>query len=310
MKKFVGVLVGSFIAVGLMAGPALAWSNDTTAKGASECASRKDGTSKITWTFSIHTPSNYHGRTVVTQSNDSNIPVNTVLTDGGTITETQAGSSLPFTLGLKVNYPDSHGDNKSYVVPATSGGSLTVYAPEGCQPVEHSPELVGSGSCDQSTAEFVVTYDSPNTDGATSTEPALPIVHRVPGSSTSDSASVLFVYSDGPDVSRSAQVQLAGTCKKPSPKVIDPSARITKPTCVSRFFTITLNNSKSTAAATFNIYRNHKLYRVRILAAGKKLVLRFSAKSGELIRVRWHGRLLAEARARLFSTCDPPPFTP
>ena len=79
MKKFVGVLVGSFIAVGLMAGPALAWSNDTTAKGASECASKKDGTSKITWTFSIHTPSNYHGRTLVTQTYDGNIPVNTVL---------------------------------------------------------------------------------------------------------------------------------------------------------------------------------------------------------------------------------------
>jgi hypothetical protein len=310
VKRFVGVVVGAFIAVGLMAGPALAWANDTTAKGVSECASKKEGTANITWTFSVHPPSNYHGRTVVTQSNDGNIPVGTVLTNGGTITETRAVGSLPFTLALKVNYPDPGGDNKWYPVTLTPGGSLTVSAPEECQPVQHDPQLAGSGRCDESAGEYVVTYDSPDTDGATSTEPSLPIVHRVPGSATSDTASVRFVYSDGPDVDLSVSVELAGTCKKPSPKVIDPSASIRRPTCTSRFFTVTLNNVKSTEPATFNMYRNHKLYRVRTVAAGKKLVIRFRATGGELVRVRVSGKLLAQARGRLFSTCAPPPFTP
>lgn len=304
------MLVGAFIAIGLTAGPALAWSNDTTAQGVSECASKKDRTAKITWTFTIDTPGSYHGRTVVTQSNDSSIPVGTVLTDGGSITETRAAGSLPFTLALKVNYPDPGGDSKWYPVTPTPGGSLTVRAPEGCQPVQHSPQLVGSGRCDETTGEYVVTYDSPDSDGATSTEPSMPIVRRVPGSATSDSASVRFVYSDGPDVDLSAGVELAGTCEKPAPKVIDPSASIKRPTCVSRFFTVTLNNVKSTASATFRIYRNYKFYSARTVAPGKKLVIRFRARGGELVRVRVNGKLLAQARGRLFSTCAAPPFTP
>jgi hypothetical protein len=310
MKRFFGVLVGAFLAIGLTAGPALAWSNDTTAKGVSECASKKDATAKITWTITIDTPPGYHGRTVVTQSNDSNIPVNSVLTDGQVINETRAVSSLPFTLALKVNYPDPGGDSKWYPVTATPGGSLTVRAPQDCQPVPHSPQLVGSGACDETTGEYVVTYDSPDTDGATSTDPSLPVVHRVPGVETSDSASVRFVYADGPDVDLSAGVELAGTCKKPTPKAIDPSASIRRPTCVSRFFTVTLNNAKSTVSTTFRIYRNYKLYSARTVAAGKKLVIRFRAKSKELVRVRVSGKLMAQARARSFSTCSAPPFTP
>jgi hypothetical protein len=105
-------------------------------------------------------------------------------------------------------------------------------------------------------------------------------------------------------------VELAGTCKKPAPEVVDPSAKIIKPTCVSRFFTVTLNNTKSTISGTFRIFRNHKLYRTITVAAGKKLVLRFRARGGELVRVRVGGKLLAQARGRQFSSCVPPPFTP
>jgi hypothetical protein len=310
MKKFVGVLVGAFMVVGLTAGPALAWSNDTTALGVSECASKKDATAKITWTFTIDTPSSYHGRTVVKQSNDTNIPVNTELTDGQIVIETRAVSSLPFTLAVKVNYPDPGGDSKWYPVTATPGGSLTVRAPENCEPSQHEPQLAGSGRCDEATGEYVVTYDSPDMDGATSTEPLLPLVRRLPGTATSDTASVRFIYSDGPDVEVSATVALAGTCQKPAPKVIDPSASIRKPTCVSRFFTVTMNNVKSTVSATFKIFRNYKLRRTRTVAAGQKLVTRFAAKGGELIRVRVNGKLLAQARGRVFSTCSAPPFTP
>jgi hypothetical protein len=310
MKKFIGVLVGAFIAVGLMAGPALAWANDTTAAGVSECASKKDGEARITWTFAIHTPPNYHGRTIVTQSNDSSIPVGSGLTNAGTINEGKAVGSLPFTLTLKVNYPDPGGDSKSYPVTPTPGGSLTVYAPEGCQPAQHSPQLVGAGRCDESAGEYVVTYNSPDTDGATGTQPPLPLIHRVPGSATSDSASVRFLYSDGPDVDLAVDVELAATCTPPTPSKIDPSASIKKPTCVCRYFIVTLNNVKSTVSASFSIFRNHELYGRRTVAPGKKLVMRFRARGGELVRVRVRGRLLAQARGRVFTTCTPPPFTP
>lgn len=289
-----------------LAAPALAWTNDTTAKGSAACASPKDGTATVTWTFSVHTPSGYHGRTVVTQSNDAAIPVGKVLTDGGTIPETRATSALPFTLALKVNYPDSGGDTTQYTVPATSGGTLTAAAPAGCTPVSHAPTLTGSVTCDTQTGQYEVTYAG-DTDGGTVT-PSLPVARTLAGTSTSDSQTATFSYTDGPDVTRTAHMEMSGDCSVPM--ALDPTASITRPTCVSRFFRVTLNNTASTGAVTFRITRKNDSTLIINVAAGQKTVSIFRAHSKERVSVLALRTLRAgPVSARTFSTCSTPPPT-
>lgn len=306
LRRMAFMLVFTGLIVAALAAPAFAWTNDTTAQGTDSCSSAKSATATIVWTFSVHTPFGYHGRTLVTSSNDPAIPVGTSLTNGGTISETRATSALPFTLSLKVNYPDPGGDMNQYSVPATQGGSLTVQPPGNCSPVSHSPTLAGTGTCNAAASQFTVTFTG-TTDGGTAT-PSLPKTDTLPGTATSDSLTVTFSYADGPDITKTYTVQLTGDCAPAA--VLDPKATITRPTCVSRFFRVTLNNSGSNQTVAFWIIHPGWATTEVDVASGATVVKIVTAHSNERIWVRaLHRQIAGKITSRSFSTCGTPPPT-
>src|SRR4029077_10705603 len=137
-----------------------------------------------------------------------------------------------------------------------------------CKPIAHAPTLTGSVTCNTQTGQYEVTY-SGDSDGGTVT-PSLPMTRTLAGTSTSDSQTATFSYADGPDVTLTANVEMSGDCSVPL--ALDPSAGIIRPTCVSRFFRVTLNNASSTGAVTFRITRKNDSTLIINVAAGQKTV--------------------------------------
>lgn len=80
-------------------------------------------------------------------------------------------------------------------------------------PVTHEPTLQAAATCDLIAEEYTVTYTG-NTDGAESTVPTLPVIHVVPATDKDqkDSATVEFVYTDGPNVTLTASITLPAGC--------------------------------------------------------------------------------------------------
>lgn len=157
--------------------------------------------------------------------------------------------------------------------------TATAYRPENCIPVNHTPVIRGSAVCSKH-GKYVVRYTLVNGDGGV-TLTVFPIVHRVPGTSTSDSASATFVYGNGPDQTARATVQLSGHCKPPvklpPPVVKAPHARLVGP-CGDPYYGAVFNNTHSNRAVTFvwsyvNFYTGHRTsVRVKVGAGQKHLV--------------------------------------